>query len=330
MRNDISSNMHILNKYSKSDYGENSAEIDPLALYLKQISIYPLLSREEESKIGENIQTLKSKISEYEKKNNQSGIESEKYHLEQKKMKDKYNQYREKMITSNLRLVVSIAKKSQYRGLSLLDLIDEGNIGLIEAVERFDYTRNCRFSTYGSWWIQQAVLKAIADKGRTIRIPVHILSSVQKCHSVIKYLSQQYSREPEIYEVAEYLNISTDKVETYLSYGNEVTSLDTSIDEDNTTSLADLVNDEHYTQPFENAFTTTLQDILDSSLSELSPREKSIIKLRYGLSGECPQTLEEIGNIMGITRERVRQIQNKCISKLRTFKEIRELEAVMV
>jgi len=200
----------------------------------------------------------------------------------------------------------------------------------MEAVERFDYTKNCRFSTYGSWWIQQAVTKAIADKGRIIRIPIHILTSVQKCHSVIKYLSQQYSREPKVYEIAEYMNINTEKVEIYLSYGDEVTSLDTSVDNDNTTTLSDLIDDNHYTQPFESAFTVNLQDILDSSLSELSPREKIIIKLRYGLSGECPQTLEEIGDIMGITRERVRQIQNKCISKLRTFKEIRELKAVII
>lgn len=327
MRNDISSNMHMLRKPSQAAYKETSVEIDPLALYLKQIAIYPLLSRGEESELGKNIKSIKEKISDFEKNYNHNGINSEKHLLE---LKDSFIKYREKMITSNLRLVVSIAKKFQYRGLNLLDLIDEGNIGLIEAVERFDYTRNYRFSTYGSWWIQQAVLKAIADKGRTIRIPVHVLNSVQKCYSVIKYLTGQYSREPEIYEIAEYMNISTDKVENYLSYGNEITSLDTSIDDNNTTSLADLINDNQYIQPFENAFSTTLKDILDSSLSELSPREKSIIKLRYGLSGECPQTLEEIGNIMGITRERVRQIQNKCISKLRTFKEIRELEAVVV
>ena len=330
MRNDISGNMNMLSKPSKPGYRENITEINPLSLYLKQISVYQLLSRDEESELGKNIQTLKGNITELEKNYKHNGTDPEKYRLELKEYKDRFSRYREKMITSNLRLVVSIAKRFQYRGLNLLDLIDEGNIGLIEAVERFDYTKNCRFSTYGSWWIQQAVLKAIADKGRTIRIPVHILSSVQKCHSVIKYLSGQFGREPEINEIAEYLNISEDKVAKYLSYGNEITSLDTSIDDDNTTSLADLINDNHYAQPFESAFTTTLQDILDSSLSELTPREKSIIKLRYGLSGECPQTLEEIGNIMGITRERVRQIQNKCISKLRTFKEIRELEAVMV
>ena len=330
MKNDISSNMHMLKNPSKSNYKENSVEIDPLALYLKQISANPLLSRGEELELGKKIWTLKGEICELENNYKLNGTNSEKYHLERKELQDKFNKYREKMITSNLRLVVSIAKRFQYRGLYLLDLIEEGNIGLMEAVERFDYTKNCRFSTYGSWWIQQAVTKAIADKGRTIRIPIHILTSVQKCYSVINYLSQQYSREPEVYEIAEYMNISTDKVENYLSYGTEVSSLDTSVDDENTTSLSDLINDDSYEQPFESAFNINLQDILELSLSELSPREKTILILRYGLSGECPQTLEEIGNIMGITRERVRQIQNKCISKLRTFKEIRELEAVMV
>ena len=231
MKNDISSNMHMLKNPSKSNYKENSVEIDPLALYLKQISANPLLSRGEELELGKKIWTLKGEICELENNYKLNGTNSEKYHLERKELQDKFNKYREKMITSNLRLVVSIAKRFQYRGLYLLDLIEEGNIGLMEAVERFDYTKNCRFSTYGSWWIQQAVTKAIADKGRTIRIPIHILTSVQKCYSVINYLSQQYSREPEVYEIAEYMNISTDKVENYLSYGTEVSSLDTSVDD---------------------------------------------------------------------------------------------------
>lgn len=322
MRNDISTNMYILNKSVKSSQKESNFGIDPLSLYLKQISKYSLLSKAEELKLSENIQNIKKDITKLGKdfENNISEI---------KQLKEKASLLREKMITSNLRLVVSIAKRFQYRGLSLLDLIDEGNIGLIEAVERFDHTRNCRFSTYGSWWIQQSVLKAIADKGRTIRIPIHILNSVKKCHSIIKYLTQQYGREPKIEEIADYMNLSTEKVELYLSYWSEVASLDTSINDDNTSSLSDLICDENYEQPFESALTKNLQDILDSSLSELSAREKRIIKLRYGLSGECPLTLEEIGSLMGITRERVRQIQNKSITKLRSFKEIIELEQII-
>ncbi len=319
MRNDISNNMFILNKPSK----DTRNEIDPLSLYLKQISKHSLLTKEEELYIGKKIQNIRSEISSLESKFNKSNIS------EIQELKKKYNKLRETMITSNLRLVVSIAKKFQYRGLNLLDMIDEGNIGLIEAVERFDYTKNCRFSTYGSWWIQQSVLKAVADKGRTIRIPIHILNSVKKCHSIIKYLSGQYGREPKIEEIADYMNLSIEKVELYLSYWTEVSSLDTSINDDNNSSLSDLISDEKYEQPFDSALTKNLQDILDSSLSELSSREKEIIKLRYGLSGKCPLTLEEIGSIMGITRERVRQIQNNSINKLRSFKEIMELEEIL-
>ena len=322
MRNDISTNMCLLNKPVKSNQKDKDFGFDPLSLYLKQISKYPLLSKAEELFFGENLQNYKKDIIKLEG-NSQNNI------LKIKELKEKASSLREKMITSNLRLVVSIAKKFQYRGLSLLDLIDEGNIGLIEAVERFDHTKNCRFSTYGSWWIQQSVLKAIADKGRTIRIPIHILNSVKKCHSIIKYLTQQYGREPKIEEIADYMNLSTEKVELYLSYWSEVVSLDTSINDNDDSSLADLICDENYDKPFEKTLTQNLQDILDSSLSELSVREKRIIELRYGLAGECPLTLEEIGSLMGITRERVRQIQNKSITKLRSFKEIIELEEIM-
>lgn len=329
MRNELS-NMFILNNHSKTDKKETYTEIDPLTLYLKQISRFSLLYKEEELQLGQDIQRVKKLVLDLEKKIFENRIISEKTILDLKNLKDNFKNLRDKMITSNLRLVVSIAKKFQYRGLSLLDLIDEGNIGLIEAAERFDYTKNCRFSTYGSWWIQQSVLKAIADKGRTIRIPIHILNAVKKCHSIEKYLTQKNGRNPEIFEIADYMNLSTEKVELYLSYWTEISSLDTTISDDNNSTLSDLINDENYEQPFQSALTKNLQDILNSSLSELTIREKKIIKLRFGLSGECPLTLEEIGSLLGITRERVRQIQNKSINKLRTFKEIKELAEVMV
>jgi RNA polymerase primary sigma factor len=328
MRNDISTNMDILDRTSKKSQKESNVEINPLTLYLKQISKHTLLSKKEELELGKNIHNIKNSITKLEN-NFDTNDNSEKKILKMKDLKDKFYKLREKMITSNLRLVVSIAKKYQHRGLTLLDLIDEGNIGLIEAVERFDYTKNCRFSTYGSWWIQQSVLKSIADKGRTIRIPIHILNSVKKCHSIIKYLTQQYGREPYTSEVADHMNLSQEKVEIYLSYWTDVASLDTTINDDNESSLSDMIHDDNYERPFESALNNNLQDILELSLSALSPREKKIIKLRYGLSGECPLTLEEIGSLLDITRERVRQIQNKCISKLRTFKEIKELEIVL-
>ncbi len=301
-----------------TDSNENlyDLETNSLSIYLNQISHYSLLSKAEEHRIGEGLYVLRNKISETD--NNQGDIS---------RLKAEYNSLREKMITSNLRLVVSIAKKYQHRGLSLLDLIDEGNIGLIEAVERFDYTKNFRFSTYGSWWIQQALLKGIADKGKTIRIPMHILNSLKRTNSVISYLFIQNGRNPSIEEIAEYMNVSSGKVEMYLSYNQETSSIDAYIDEDNKTSLSNMIssNDQG---PFDLALMNNLQDILDKTLDVLSSREKRIMVLRYGLSGECPLTLEEIGKRMGVTRERVRQIQNKSIDKLRDLTEIKELDTV--
>lgn len=301
---------------------------DPLTLYLKQISNYPLLSKDEELEIGEHIHTYKGKLDELEEQYHSGECEHEKYVPLKKKLEKHLNFYRNKMITSNLRLVVSIAKKYQHRGLSFLDLIDEGNIGLIEAVERFDYTKKCKFSTYGTWWIQQAVIKALADKGRTIRIPIHVLNVIRKCYSVTKFLTQELGREPSHKEIAKYMNITVVQVENIMKYSGETASLDVTVDDENVTTLSDLVFSDEYTEPFESVFNITLQDLLDRSLEELSDREETIIRLRYGLSGKSPLTLEEIGKILGITRERVRQIQNKAIVKMRSHTVIRELENV--
>lgn len=316
---------HELDVAAVYDTGRDN---DPLTLYLKQISNYPLLSKDEELEIGEQIQTYKGKLGELEEQYHSGECEHEKYVPLKKKLEKNLNFYRNKMITSNLRLVVSIAKKYQHRGLSFLDLIDEGNIGLIEAVERFDYTKKCKFSTYGTWWIQQAVIKALADKGRTIRIPIHVLNVIRKCYSVTKFLTQELGREPSYEEIAEYMNITVGQVENIMKYSGETASLDVTVDDENVTTLSDLVFSDEYTEPFESVFNITLQDLLDRSLEELSEREERIIRLRYGLSGKSPLTLEEIGKILGITRERVRQIQNKAIVKMRSHTVIRELENV--
>ncbi|MFP4268250.1 MAG: RNA polymerase sigma factor RpoD/SigA [Spirochaetaceae bacterium] len=316
---------HELDVAAVYDTGHDN---DPLTLYLKQISNYPLLSKDEELEIGEHIQKYKKKIEELEEEYHSGECDHDKYVPLKKKLEKHLNFYRNKMITSNLRLVVSIAKKYQHRGLNFLDLIDEGNIGLIEAVERFDYTKKCKFSTYGTWWIQQAVIKALADKGRTIRIPIHVLNVIRKCYSVTKFLTQELGREPSHEEIAEYMNITVAQVENIMQYSGETASLDVTVDDENVTTLSDLVFSDEYTEPFESVFNITLQDLLDRSLEELSDREEKIIRLRYGLSGKSPLTLEEIGKILGITRERVRQIQNKAIVKMRSHTVIRELENV--
>jgi len=303
---------------------KSQKESDPLALYFRQISRFPLLTLQEEQNIGEKIISLRTKIKSLEnekKKNNDVDNSEEKTALESALL-----HYKNTMINANLRLVVSIAKNYQHRGLSLLDLIDEGNIGLIEAVERFDYTRGCRFSTYGTWWIRQAIIKSIADKGRVIRIPIHMLNTIKKCYYVAKQLTQDLGRDPSEDELSEYLGVPVSKVKEIVKLSQETTSLDTVVDDGNLTRLADLIKDDTRAEPFEMVFSMTLQETMGSILSQLSEREMKIIQLRFGLTGENPLTLEETGKYLGITRERVRQIQEKAIWKLRTLQELRELK----
>ena len=348
-------------------------EYDPLALYFRQISKFPLLTIQEEQNIGEKIKSLRAKLKALEnekKKNKEIDRTQEKAALDSALL-----HYKNTMINSNLRLVVSIAKNYQHRGLSLLDLIDEGNIGLIEAVERFDYTRGCRFSTYSTWWIRQAIIKSIADKGRAIRIPIHMLNTIKKCYYVAKQLTQDLGRDPSEEELSEYLGIpiakikdivklsqETTSLDTIVDEGNhtrladlikddsmaepfemvfsmtlqetikdivklsqETTSLDTIVDDGNNTRLADLIKDDSMAEPFEMVFSMTLQETIRDIISQLSEREMKIIQLRYGLAGEGPLTLEETGKLLGITSERVRQIQEKATFKLRSMRQLCEL-----
>ncbi|MDR2518234.1 MAG: sigma-70 family RNA polymerase sigma factor [Spirochaetaceae bacterium] len=301
-----------------------SKETDPLALYFKQISKFPLLTVDEEQIIGEKIVVLRQKLREFEEWN-RGREEDGPYRSEREELDSLLQSYKNKMINSNLRLVVSIAKNYQHRGLSLLDLIDEGNIGLIEAVERFDYTRGCRFSTYGTWWIRQAIIKSIADKGRVIRIPIHMLNTIKKCYFVSKQLTQDLGRDPSNEELSEYLGLPLAKVKEIVKLSQETTSLDTIVDDGNLTRLSDLIKDENLEEPFDMAFSITLQEAMEDILSYLSEREMKIMQLRFGLAGEGPLTLEETGKILGITRERVRQIQEKATFKLRNLKELHEL-----
>lgn len=299
-------------------------DADLLSVYLKQVSRYPLLTAEEEQSIGSRIASLRKEIALTRLRLGRAEIDEQEYERSFAVLDQELRETKNRMINSNLRLVVSIAKRFQHRGMSLPDLIDEGNIGLIEAVERFDYRRGCRFSTYGTWWIRQAVIKALADKGRVVRIPIHMLNTIKKCYAVVHQLMQDLQRDPTPLEVASQLGISEGKVREVMRLSQETASLDNSVDEENQTSLGDLIVDDAEDTPGEIAFRLTLQETLNDVLRDLSEREMRIIQLRFGLAGEGPLTLEETGRCLGITRERVRQIQQKAIKKLQDVESIRE------
>jgi len=309
---------------SKNTKPESDSNDDSLAIYLKQISSIPVLSAAEEYEISKNIATLSRRVEELEE--NVSVDPAMKTGGEIEKEKAQLKHFKNLFIRSNLRLVVSIAKKYQNRGLSLLDLIDEGNIGLIEAIERFDYTKGFKFSTYGTWWIKQAIVKSLADKGKMIRIPVHMLNTIKKCYYVAKDLALKNGKEPTEDELSEIVGIPSQKLKEINQIAQDTGSLDTPVNSDNYTEIGDLIEDQKIKGPFEELFAYALQDTLEAILTKLSEREKQIIELRYGLYGIGPHTLEETGLILGITRERVRQIQKKALKKLRELNFSKDLE----
>lgn len=314
--------------FKNDNSSSEEREYNPLSYYLRQIAKYPLLTTSQEQRIGERVQKVRGEISFLRKNLEDKKVDERFFKSRIKKLEDDLRILKNKMINSNLRLVVSIVKKYQYRGLSLLDLIDEGNIGLIEAVERFDYRKGYKFSTYGTWWIRQAVIKSLADKGRVIRVPIHMLNTIKRCFYVAKLMTQELGRDPNLSELSAYLGISETKVKEILSASSDVASLDTSADPELSSNLKDMISDTG-PDPFEQVFHMTLQNTLEKVLSQLTEREMKIIKLRFGLSGEGPYTLQETGKLLGITRERVRQIQEKAIKKLRRLKVIKDLEDVI-
>jgi len=259
---------------------------DPVRMYLKEIGKVPLLSAEEEREIAV-------------------------------RMAEGDEEAKRKLAEANLRLVVSIAKRYVGRGMLFLDLIQEGNLGLIKAVEKFDYTKGYKFSTYATWWIRQAITRAIADQARTIRIPVHMVETINKLIRVSRQLLQQYGRDPLPEELAKEMDIPEEKVREILKIAQEPVSLETPIGEEEDSHLGDFIPDEDAPAPAEAAAFTLLKEQLMDVLDTLTPREEKVLKLRFGLDDGRARTLEEVGREFKVTRERIRQIEAKALRKLR-------------
>lgn len=289
-----------LDMYLKEDlikFDETSGDIDePIRMYFREIGQVPLLKSEEELELAKRIT---------------EGDEEAK----------------QKLIEANLRLVVSIAKKHTNRGLKLLDLIQEGNIGLMKAVEKFESNKGFKFSTYATWWIRQAITRAIADQGRTIRIPVHMIETINKIKKASRIHLQETGKEPSADYLAQKVDMSVEKVKNILEMNQDPISLETPVGSEDDSELGDFVEDNKFLNPHEATVRSVLKEKLDEILKkELNEREEQVLRLRYGLDDGAPKTLEEVGKIFDVTRERIRQIEVKAINKLKNIKKKKGLE----
>ena len=289
-------------------------EADLVRMYLREIGQYPLLTDKQEVELAQAIEGGEKAIQRLEKERNRASARTID-RLEADLVKGRAA--RRRFIQSNLRLVVSIARRYQGMGLPLLDLIQEGNLGLMRAVEKFDWRKGFKFSTYATWWIRQAITRAIADTARTIRIPVHMVEAVQKVRKIQEELLDKYGREPTVDEIAEEAGFAPDKVQEIFRIMPEPVSLETPVGEDEETELLHFIEDQSAEAPSESALQSMLQEDLRSVLDTLSDRERRVLELRFGLADGRPRTLEEIGKEFNLTRERIRQIEAKALAKLR-------------
>jgi RNA polymerase primary sigma factor len=290
------------------------ATADPVKDYLKQIGKVPLLNAEQEVELAKRIEAglfAEEKLAE-----SAHGLgDDQRFDMEW--IAEDGRRAKNHLLEANLRLVVSLAKRYTGRGMLFLDLIQEGNLGLIRAVEKFDYTKGYKFSTYATWWIRQAITRAMADQARTIRIPVHMVEVINKLARVQRQMLQDLGREPTPEELAAELDMTPEKVIEVQKYGREPISLHTPLGEDGDSEFGDLIEDSEAIQPGEAVSFTLLQEQLHSVLDTLSEREAGVVSMRFGLTDGQPKTLDEIGKVYGVTRERIRQIESKTMSKLR-------------
>ncbi len=268
---------------------------EPIKMYLREIGQIPLLTYEEEISLAQKV------------------LEND-------------EEAKQKLIESNLRLVVSIAKKHTNRGLKMLDLIQEGNMGLMKAVEKFEYEKGFKFSTYATWWIRQAITRAIADQGRTIRIPVHMIETINKIKKESRIILQETGKEATAEELAKKLEIPVDKVKSILEMNQDPISLETPVGSEEDSELGDFVEDDKFLNPYDATTRVLLKEQLDGVLKTLSEREEMVLRYRYGLDDGSPKTLEEVGKIFNVTRERIRQIEVKALRKLRHPSRRKKLE----
>jgi RNA polymerase primary sigma factor len=294
------------------DYLANIDTDDTIGLYLKEVSRVPLLTADEEVQLAQRIERGRMAREELAR-----GNVSPRRRQELRRLIEDGWAAREHLITANSRLVISVAKKYMGRGVPFLDLIQEGNIGLIRATKKFDYRRGHKFSTYATWWIRQAVTRAIADQGRTIRVPVHMGDQINKLLRVQHQLTQRLGRDPSVEELAAALDVPPKKVENMIQVARRPLSLETPTDDEEDSVLGDFIEDDEAAPPDDTATYNLLREHLSEVLNGLPPREVRILQLRYGLLDGQAYTLEEVGRKMGVTRERVRQIEAQALSRLR-------------
>ena len=292
---------------------EGLAVDDPVRMYLKEIGKVPLLDADRELELAK---IMYEGIQASEILKETEGFDEE-YINELKEKEKEGEKAKNELVEANLRLVVSIAKRHSGKGLSFLDLIQEGNLGLLKAVEKFDYRKGYKFSTYATWWIRQAITRAIADQARTIRIPVHMVETIHKVSRVSRKLLQQNGHEASVEEIAKEMNISTDKVRDIMKIALDPVSLEMPIGEEEDSHLGDFIQDEDSPAPSDAVSQTMLREQLLEVLHTLTPREEQVLMLRFGLKDGRMRTLEEVGKVFNITRERIRQIEAKALRKLR-------------